>query len=710
LELLSIKQFSHSLENTLDDVRKKKLPLTEDLCHALVEGFDLLDAMMQRIGERNIDDGLSENEQELLDRVSQLQAEALGKCLADDPEVQLLLELQQLAEEIALAGISQSADWSNRLNRLASVYSASDEIDDADLELADEMSNSCTAPNASCNLRPADLKKCLLSKGSQDITTQVHELLEVFFVMDAGKYTRADGDRYLARTESLVKWANENQQPQLATVLQEAANDFKTIHNSPLDMDASLIELVWDKIVSELTTWVPATESSNGSNSSSSSTDDLSSKSNAGNALTKNDESAKQAKNADVSGKGGANANHGKARYVRIREEKLDEFLNHVSSLFITCELYKDIYSRLSDTGEAPTLVEEIRQINRAFIKQTAHLQKSVVSLRRVTASALFSKFPTMARTLASQLGKKVNVTLLGEDVEIDKTLVEELDSPLTHMIRNVVDHGIEGIEDRIANGKSEAGNLTLKAEITKTHVILTVQDDGRGIDPNRLRRKMVEKGMMTEQQVAALSDQEAVELIFMAGLSTAEQISEISGRGVGLDVVRTKLREHNGDVIVESQFGHGTKFRLEVPIREAVVVANGLLIKQANETLVLPLEYVREITSIKAGELHSSRGEKVVSIRGKLFHTLSLSSVLGLKTRAYDPDEEITLVQVSSKFGECCFIVDEIMAHRQVVVNSLREIVPTSEKISGVAQLGGNRLAIVLSVPDILKAMASNA
>jgi two-component system chemotaxis sensor kinase CheA len=467
---------------------------------------------------------------------------------------------------------------------------------------------------------------------------------------------------------------------------------------------------VWDKIVPELVTWIPSSDSSAGSNSSSSPADETSLGLTNGSASTKNEKSAKHPKNGDANGKNGVNGNNGKARYVRIREEKLDEFLNHVSSLFITCELYKDIYSRLSDTGEAPSLVEEIRQINRAFIKQTAHLQKSVVSLRRVTASALFSKFPTMARTLASQLGKKVNVQLLGEEVEIDKTLVEELDSPLTHMIRNVVDHGIEGIEDRIANGKSEVGQLILKAEITKTHVILTVQDDGRGIDPNRLRRKMVEKGMMTESQVAALSDQEAVELIFMAGLSTAEQISEISGRGVGLDVVRTKLREHNGDVSVESHFGQGTKFRLEVPIREAVVVANGLLIKQENETLVLPLEYVREITSIKAGELHSGRGEKIVSIRGKLFHTLSLSSVLGLKTREYSPDEEITLVQVASKFGECCFIVDEIMAHRQVVVNSLREIVPTSEKISGVAQLGGNRLAIVLSVPDILKSLVAGA
>ncbi len=197
----------------------------------------------------------------------------------------------------------------------------------------------------------------------------------------------------------------------------------------------------------------------------------------------------------------------------------------------------------------------------------------------------------------------------------------------------------------------------------------------------------------MTEAQANALSDQDAVELIFMAGLSTAEKISEISGRGVGLDVVPLKLREHNGDVTVESQFRLGTKFRLEVPLREAVVVANGLLVKQDDETLVLPLEHVREITSIKASELRAGHGVKIVSIRGKLFHAVSLGSVLGMPTRHYPADEEITLVQVSSKFGECCFIVDQIMAHRQVVVNSLRELVPASEKIAGVAQLGGNRL-----------------
>ncbi|MDZ4780571.1 MAG: ATP-binding protein [Planctomycetia bacterium] len=393
-----------------------------------------------------------------------------------------------------------------------------------------------------------------------------------------------------------------------------------------------------------------------------------------------------------------------RGRLVRVKEERLDEFLDHVSGLFITGEMLKDLHSRMRESRQMTSLVEEMRQINRAFASQTTNLQQRLVSLRRVSVAGLFAKFPRMARGLADQLGKQIDVHVSGEEVEIDKNLVEELDSPLTHMIRNVVDHGIEGPADRVKRGVGEVGNLWLHAEQTRTHVRLTVRDDGRGVDPERMRRKAVEKGMLTEVQARALSDQEATELIFAAGFSTAEKLSDISGRGVGMDVVRTTVREHNGDVHVESKVNVGTTFTITIPIRSGVLVVDGLLTETSGEKFVLPFEHLLEITFLKRSELTDVQGSLAARIRGNTYGAVHLSDVLELPKAEMQPNDILSVVLVGCKFGKLCLIVDRVLGHRQVVVNNVQDVLPCSSRLAGVAQLGGGRLALLLSVPEIVR------
>ncbi len=400
----------------------------------------------------------------------------------------------------------------------------------------------------------------------------------------------------------------------------------------------------------------------------------------------------------------------GKSRMVRIKEERLDEFLNHVSSLFITGELYKDLHARLSTAQQASPLIDEMRQINGALRAQSTALQQSVVALRRVSISGLLSKFPRMARGLAQQLGKKVDVHTSGEETEIDKTLAEDLDAPLTHMVRNVVDHAIEVPEDRQRRGLAEVGNLWLHAEQTRTHVRITIRDDGRGIDPARLRNKAVEKGLLSRTQADALSDAEAIDLIFHAGFSTAEKISDVSGRGVGMDVVRTTLREHSGDVTVQSQVNVGTTFRLDIPIRTAVLVIDGLMLSQSGQNFVVPFEHILEITEIDPADLKPVQGAQVACIRDKTYDAVTLAGVLELEASDPVPGGKLAAVLVGSKHGSLCLLVDRVFGHRQVVVNSINEILPGKEKITGVAQLGGGHLALVLSVPDIVKSLCRTA
>jgi chemotaxis protein histidine kinase CheA len=560
LNLLAIKGFSHSLENTLDEVRQLRLELSSDLQRAIVLGFDLLSEMLNNALAGEISDELGPREQELLDRVAAL-SEGVRHAGAS-PEDTLLATVLGMADEMATFPELQS--WADRLRAAASLTTKPTSAENSELPTVD-----AEAPAA-----PSE---------------------------DATKETAV----------------------------------------------------------------------------------------------------AESAKAGSASEGGGTQT---KARLVRVKEERLDEFLDHVSGLFITGEMLKDLHSRMRASRQITTLVEEMRQINRAFAAQTTKLQQRLVSLRRVSVAGLFSKFPRMARGLADQLGKKIDVHVSGEEVEIDKNLVEDLDSPLTHMIRNVVDHGIESPEDRAKRGVGEVGNLYLHAEQTRTHVRILIRDDGRGVDPARMRKKAVEKGMMSEAEARALSDQEAVELIFAAGFSTAEKLSDISGRGVGMDVVRTTIREHNGDVHVESKVNVGTTFTLTIPIRNGVLVVDGLLTETAGEKFVLPFEHLLEITFLKKSDLTDVQGQLATRIRGNTYGAVHLADVLELPKTPIGDDDVLSVVLVGCKFGKLCLIVDRVLGHRQVVVSNVQDVLPCSSRLGGVAQLGGGRLALLLSVPEIVR------
>ncbi len=671
LGLGAIKTFAHSLENTMDEVRKGKVALNNELQRLLIDGFDVLDDQLQSTADGQVLSEPRPQDAELLQEIERLAT----ICRVEiDREDALWQDLAKLADDLSVVSSSDSDDWSSRIRTLIQEHQPEDGATDteADIEANTEAESAVPVDAASFH---GGSYLC----ANEDVSPRVEQLLKPFLAMDRGEFDEAVGLELLEAAESFAVWAIEKQQPQLAEGLQAAAADFRSLRDSPLDIDPMLLSIVWDRLLPLLS---PLRISQDTPPES----------------VTQADKPAPQGNVAETG------AAKKKARMVRIKEERVDDFLNDVARLFITCELFKDLQSRMSDSGKLSSLVEEMRQINHAFVAQSTALQTSVVALRRVSAATLFAKFPRMARSLATELGKQIEVHLSGEEVEIDKTLVDDLDSPLTHMIRNVVDHAIETPQERRQRGVSETGNLYLKAELTRTHAVITVRDDGRGIDPNILRNKIVEKKIMTRAQADALSDQQAIELVFNAGFSTAKVVSDISGRGVGMDVVRSTLREHNGDVLVESTVGEGTTFRLEIPIREAVLVIDGLVLRQADETFIVPFEHVLEITELQTGDLKPVHGSRVAVIRGTTHDAVSLSKILGLeKDRSHEPGN-ISGVLVGGKLGKMCLLVDEVIGHRQIVVNGINDILPGTDKIAGVAQLGGGRLALVLSVERIIE------
>lgn len=663
--LTAIKQFAHALENTLDDVRNDKLTLDDLLCRAMIEGFDLLDDLLHQVESGDHHGELQPPQLALLERIREITHAETGL----GEEQRIAQELADLAAEMASAGFPESLGWARRIQELTGTQVAEGE--------------GFETGQGAVHLSPEEALKETFEVEGNDITAVVHAIATTFQEAESGAWPSERSERAVGQLADFVAACGPAPAASQAAA-QQAANDFKTLYESPIGIDGGLISVVWDQVAAALAGLLPEPPTVE----------------------------AAVVETALPTGEVEASVPQPKkSRSVRVNEESIDRFLDDVSSLFITCERLKDVQYRMALAQRGDELVEELRQINASFSAQAGDLQKSVVALRRVPIRALFSKFPRMARSLAGGLGKSLNVHLEGEEVEVDKSLIEDLDAPLTHMIRNVADHALETPAEREKRGADPTGNLWLRAENTRTHVLITIRDDGRGIDPQRLKKKVVEKGVMTQAQADLLSDQELVELIFHPGFSTAEQVTDISGRGVGMDVVRTTIREMEGEVKVRSTVGVGTEFFIEIPIRQAVLVIDGLLVSHGQDRFVLPFSHIREVLEIDPAEVNPCQGRPMVPFRGDWVSLVYLEDMLGLgASEEHPPGALRPAVLVTSKNGEACLVVDKILGKRKVVVNDMQAILSETTRISGVAQLGGGKLALVLSVPDMIQTMVREA
>jgi len=667
----TIKTFAHSLENTLDRMRQGEIAPSEALERCLVEGIDQLSDLIGATLDGTLPEELSSQATDLLDRVAELCAEG---SQGDDPFNILLGEVEEFATEAEMSESSDVAEWGNWLREILDTFRQQADGD----SLPD---GEGTPPSVE------EMSKGPWQFGDDDLEPIISPILLLFTSFEANQFNDRIADDFLTATASLSRWARDHQLNQIASGLDDSQVNFETIHNSPLDIDDMLLSIVWDGLAPmllELRGHADHAKSESGP--------------------TTTTEAGKAAPTQQPKQSNKKESGQNKSRLVRVKEERIDEFLENVAALFITCELFKDLQSRMNSAMEGDGLVDEMRQITQSFIAQSRDLQKGVVALRMLPISGLFAKFPRMARSLGSQLGKQINVHVIGEETECDKSLVEDLDAPLTHMIRNVVDHGIDTPEQRRERGVDEIGNLWLKAEKNRTHFRIAVQDDGRGINTECVKQKAVENGIISQSKSDSMSHNEACQLIFGAGLSTAETVSDVSGRGVGMDVVRTIVAEHNGEVHVESQPGQGTTVYIDIPIREAVLVVDGLMLRHDDQNFVVPFEHILEISEVARDDLKTVQGTTVANVRGATYHAVSLSEILDLPTSLFDASETMAAVLVDSKFGSICLLADQVCAHRQVVVNGLRDILPGTEKIAGVAQLGAGRMALVLGIPEIVR------
>ncbi len=378
-------------------------------------------------------------------------------------------------------------------------------------------------------------------------------------------------------------------------------------------------------------------------------------------------------------------------RTVRVDIEKLDALMNQVSELIIAKNSLVSISS--SDSGDG-TQSQSFRDQIEYLERITTSLHESVMKARMVPIESVVAKFPRMIRDLSRKLDKKMELYMSGEDTELDRTVVDQIGDPLQHLLRNSADHGLESAELRKERGKPEVGSINLKAYQEGNNVVIEVGDDGNGIDTETVKRKAVERGLVTPEQAENLSQKEIIDFLFMPSFSMAKKITDVSGRGVGLDVVKSNIETLGGDVEVKSKLGEGSTFIVRLPLTLAIIQA--LLVEVHHELFAIALGSIITIEDVPVSEIKYVQAEEVINLRGNVIPLIRLNEILEIDEPENEP-ESLTVVIVNKGEKQAGLVVDNLLGQQEIVIKSLGKFVDKTRIISGATILGDGEVALIL-------------
>lgn len=376
---------------------------------------------------------------------------------------------------------------------------------------------------------------------------------------------------------------------------------------------------------------------------------------------------------------------------VRVDIEKLDTLMNLMGELVIN----KVRLEQIGQTHRLSELTETLEQMDRV----TTDLQNIVMKVRMVPVSQVFNRFPRMVRDVTKELNKEINLTIEGEDTELDRTVIDEIGDPIMHLLRNSLDHGIEMPDEREAKGKPRIGEVGLIARHEGNNVVIMVTDDGKGIDANVIRRLAVEKGLFTQEEVDSMEDSDAVRIIFLPGFSTAKKISDISGRGVGMDVVKSKIESLSGHVDVETHVNEGSVFKIKLPLTLAIIQA--MLVQVQQEMYAIPLASIDSTLSIQPNDISTVQNNEVIVLRGEIIPIIRMEETLMVPH--VNNTTELFVVVVHAGDSKAGIVVDKLIGQQEIVIKTLGNLFMGLKMFSGATVLGDGRVALILDVASML-------
>lgn len=384
-------------------------------------------------------------------------------------------------------------------------------------------------------------------------------------------------------------------------------------------------------------------------------------------------------------------ANKVAQKSVRVDIDRLDSLMNLVSELII-------IKTRMDDLSENDTK-ENMNDTIEYLERITTNLNEAVMKVRMVPVERVFNRFPRLVRDLSKELGKEIELQMSGEETEVDRTVIDEIGDPLLHLIRNSLDHGVEKPDVRVQKGKPSQGTVVLKAYPDGNNVVIEVGDDGAGINDEKVAQKAIEKGLITEHEAEMMSVEDRIGLLFRPGFSTAEVVSDVSGRGVGLDVVKSKIEAINGVVEVETARDRGSKFIIRLPLTLAIIHA--LLIRLGAETYAIPLSSISEIITIESNAIRDVQGQDVVLFREKTLPIVNLKKFLGITEE--NTNNELTVVVIRKGMKQAGVVVDGLIGQQEIVIKSLGSFLGTIQYLSGATILGDGSISLIIDTNALI-------
>ena len=674
--LLNVKKFSHSFESLLQEIRSGKKKITEEIIDVFLEGGDCLRGMIDRASPDEDSSALSEKEADVLDKI-----EFLINGESEDDSVKILEAKKKL---VAIIGMSESEPVRNLLH----------EVDKLLEDITQSLSVVATSVGGG-----------IYHLGDAVVTEQVEILAEFIKNVEENSKDKDKSEAFIDAINSLEHVATEVNSSSIIEHLNSMKNDYLTISDAGIGFDEIMSSLIEERFESAMKSIKVIQSEGEGTDEQVVDTDKGSDKTNDSMGAAQDDSEnivtaetnttpqKTQTKSKDVSGK-----------TIRVEEEKVDNFMSFVGELIIASEVFAYLQQKLEAYPNVRSISQEFKNANISFNELSNNLQKSLMSVRRLPLKSVMQRLPRIIRELASDTGKKVNLEIIGEETSVDKSLIEGLEDPLVHMVRNSVDHGIEVPEERVAAGKPPEGRVTITATSTEEVFTISIKDDGAGIDLEKVKQKAVDKGVITEERALTMSDSEAGRLIFGAGVSTAKKVTEISGRGVGMDVVRTNIEKLGGEILVETELGYGSEFIITLPMTVTLMVVDGLVAKVGDGHFILPINDVREAVrpTKDATILVTGKGE-MLNVRGELYKLIKLYEILGIDAKCKDSGSA-TIILVEFQDEVCGVMVDDVVGQQSVVLKDLGKKFELLEVIKGGSVMGDGSIGLVLDIEGIFE------
>lgn len=386
---------------------------------------------------------------------------------------------------------------------------------------------------------------------------------------------------------------------------------------------------------------------------------------------------------------------------VRIDVKRLDDLMNQVGEIVLERNRILQMNQDYQSRENTANFGEEFSKLAKRIDFVTSELQMQVLKIRMIPVEKVFKKFPRIVRNLSRDLGKEVDLEIIGEETELDRSVVDEIGDPLIHLIRNALDHGVEDPEERVAAGKPRTGKVVLSATHEGNNIIISIKDDGKGIDPEKLARKALDKGLVTEDQIAGMSGKEILDLIFLPGFSTKEKATDVSGRGVGMDVVKTNIRKLNGIIEIRSDVGKGSEFILKLPLTLAII--QSLLVDVESEVYSIPLAAVLETLKVDTSSFHLVGGQEVLKLRDSVLPLLRLQKLFGVQGSETSLNQSyVVIIGVAEK--RIGLIVSRLLGQQEVAIKSLGKYLAEAPGIAGSTILGDGRVALIVDPAGIIE------